>query len=136
MIQDKDQSNCLTTITSEVIEVKTGLRLSIFEVIQAAISAQQAPDPMANLQVGNIELNDAALRRHGIKISFDEGIVFIHSGHPLIKKSLSNTPWKIGAGGILKRIEGAIYRTVSINGTKANAVGIPIEQIIIPEVGV
>jgi len=136
LIQDKDQSNCLTTITSEVIEVKTGLRLSIFEVIQAAISAQQAPDPMANLQVGNIELNDAALRRHGIKISFDEGIVFIHSGHPLIKKSLSNTPWKIGAGGILKRIEGAIYRTVSINGTKANAVGIPIEQIIIPEVGV
>ena len=125
-VGDRDEVKCLQTILAAIIEVGKGERISIYEIIRNAYEAANK----AELLDGTIEINDQALRRHGIALDPEGKWVFVADNHPQIKKILADSAWKTAWGRILRRLPGTKRHTKSLEGTDWATTRIPLNDIL------
>jgi putative DNA primase/helicase len=67
-----------------------------------------------------------SLKRVGLRLDRDEGLVWISESHRGLRKLLDKTPWSKAWGRLLRRINGAVVcEGMRFSGTVTKAVGIP-----------
>ena len=130
---ESDEKKCLAEILHYRIREVSGVERSIVELISTydtvckdnksifEKSDTAMPDPE--------NPSDGYLRRSGIRVDSENGIVWISDSHPGIKRILEKTPWSKGFSRLLKRIPGAETRmSMRFIGPPTRATGISLNE--------
>ena len=75
---------------------------------------------------------DKALRRIGIKVEADKGLVFISNTSKKLSTNLRGTPWATDRRSVLIRLEGAEHVKLKrfITGIATPAISLPVSVVI------
>jgi hypothetical protein len=128
-----DEIRCMQHITSIEVKVETeqGYQTRIVgELIQTVMDEVIDGDPVT------ANIADKVLRRMGIKVEFDKGLVFVSNTAKKLTWNLRGTPWATDRRSVLIRLEGAEHVKLKrfITGISTPAISIPIESVIDSEV--
>jgi putative DNA primase/helicase len=120
--ENSDEKSCLELILGSCIPnaLKPG-EISIAELLN---NVQNWVEAYAG---ENIETSPEvmSLKRYGIRLDRDEGIIYISDTNSKIAVLLKNSPWNKSWGQLLKRIPGAVSSQKRFHYSRSMATGIP-----------
>lgn len=123
---ERDELKCINFIGAALIRDKSQ-EVSVSEALtrihDITLAVGTSSDPMGDESL--LASNDALLRRHGIRYSPEDDLIFIADGHPQVQKILEKTPWPRGVGRLLKRIDGSVQTSKRFAGGLYRCTGIP-----------
>jgi putative DNA primase/helicase len=124
-----DEIRCLQHITSIEMRVETeqGYQTRIVgELIKTVMDNVIDGDPVT------ANIADKALRRIGIKVESEKGLLFISNTAKKLTANLRGTPWSTDRRSVLIRLEGAEHIRLKrfISGIATPAISIPLETVI------
>jgi len=124
-----DEIRCLQHITSIEMRLETeqGYQTRIVgELIETVLDEVMEGDPVT------YHIADKALRRIGIKVEADKGLVFISNTSKKLSTNLRGTPWATDRRSVLIRLEGAEHVKLKrfITGIATPAISLPVSVVI------